>query len=97
MIETHMIDNFKLEEICPSKKSGKGITKKEVNRVEKLYKKLSRYFYNELRGFKLKTKNPLLPQSKLPQSKLILKLLLQITFVGRCFFLHPYSGLILTP
>ena len=59
MIETHMIDNFKLEEICPSKKSGKGITKKEVNRVEKLYKKLSRYFYNELRGFKLKTKNPL--------------------------------------
>lgn len=48
---SHMIESFKLEEVCPPKKSGKGVTKEEVNRVEDLYKKLSNYFHSDLKGF----------------------------------------------
>ncbi|MCJ8278061.1 MAG: sigma-54-dependent Fis family transcriptional regulator [Bdellovibrionales bacterium] len=48
---SHMIENLKLEEVCPPKKSGKGVTKEEVRRVEELYSKLSNYFRKDLKGF----------------------------------------------
>ena len=45
------IENLKLEEVCPPKKSGKGVTKEEVRRAEELYSKLSNYFRKDLKGF----------------------------------------------
>ncbi|MCB0368588.1 MAG: hypothetical protein KDD45_03870, partial [Bdellovibrionales bacterium] len=41
-----MIENLKLDDVCPPKKSGKGVTKEEVKRAEELYTKLSHYFHN---------------------------------------------------